>query len=332
MGAVVGPAEPPGPPRAGRPASLAACLLVLLVSVTGCSATSAPAGPRAATRASGSAGQPAPGLSSYTVTSGGRNRSYLLYRPASLPSGRVPLVVMLHGGGGSAARAASSYGWNAEARRGHFAVAYPQGSHRGWSVGGGCCGRPARAHVDDVAFVTKMVRAVSRRLPIDPRRIYATGTSEGGMLAERLACDSTLFAAIGPASATRLGRCPSPEPISVIHIHGTADRRIPYDGSRGAGVYHIDGPPLPALVARWRSVDRCKPPSSTRTGSVTRSRASCPNGRAVELVTIAGAGHGWPGRSCRARCARGRANRPSTALDATSTVWRFFAAHPKPAS
>jgi len=190
-------------------------------------------------------------------------------------------------------------------------------------VGGDCCGIPGRTGVDDVAFLVQVVATLRSRVPVDPARVYATGISNGGLMAYRLACDTTVFAAIGPDSATQLGPCPTPAPISIIHIHGTADRNIPYQGGTGDGVAHIDGPAVPALVAQWRTVDGCAAPAVTASGPVTTSVAGCPSGRAVELITIDGAGHQWPG-SRRA----GALDPPSTALDATATIWSFFAAHP----
>ena len=64
---------------------------------------------------------------------------------------------------------------------------------------------------------------------------------------------------------------------------------------------------------------------------VTTSTANCPAGRTVELITIAGAGHQWPGAkpSVLAQKLLGT-DPPSAALDATAVIWRFFAAHPKP--
>jgi polyhydroxybutyrate depolymerase len=278
------------------------------------------------------AGIPA-GSSTRTVTVGGMDRTFRVYRPATLDTSRpVPLVLMIHGGGGSAADAERSYGWDAEADRAGFVVAYPDGISHGWTVGGGCCRRPGDAGVDDVAYVEQLVADLGAVLPVDPARTYATGISEGGMLSYRLACDTSLFAAVGPDSATLLGECPAPRPASVIHIHGTADTRIPYDGSAGKGVYHIHGPSAPALDATWRAVDSCAAPTVTTAGVVTTSVAGCADGRAVELVAIDGAGHQWPGRPCTGRCVAGIADPPSTALDATDTIWRFFAAHPKPAA
>jgi polyhydroxybutyrate depolymerase len=261
----------------------------------------------------------------------GLRRTFHVYRPAGL-AGPAPLVVMLHGGFGTGTQAEQDYGWDAQARAAHFVVAYPDGLDRAWNVGGGCCGVPGRTGADDVGFITRMVARISAEVRIDPDRVYATGISNGGMLAYRLACDTTIFAAIGPDSATELGSCRSPAPVSVIHIHGTADHNIPYDGGPGQGFAHIDGPAIPFLNATWRSIDRCAAPPSVRVaGVVTTSVARCPGGRAVELITIRGAGHQWPGSVPPSPLAARllHLDQPSTALNATRVIWRFFAAHPR---
>jgi polyhydroxybutyrate depolymerase len=272
------------------------------------------------------------GPSTQTITVGGVARTYVLYRPSSV-SGRspVPLVVMLHGGFGSGPQAEKDYGWDAEADSHRFVVAYPNGLNRAWDVGGGCCGKPGASHVDDVAFISSMVAAVSRRLDIDPNRVYATGISNGGMMDYRLACDTSIFAAIGPDSATLLGTCPHPSPVSVIHIHGTADTKVPFNGGPGDGRAAIDGPSVPSVVTAWRRTDRCPAPSTKVAGPLTTTTARCPDGRSVELIAIAGAGHQWPGSASHP--VRERllgADPPSTALDATATIWTFFAGHPRP--
>ena len=82
------------------------------------------------------------GSSTHALTVGGRKRTYIVYRPADLPAS-APLVVMLHGGYGSADQAEKTYGWNDEADREHFLVAYPDGLNRAWNTGGGCCGQSA---------------------------------------------------------------------------------------------------------------------------------------------------------------------------------------------
>jgi polyhydroxybutyrate depolymerase len=259
-------------------------------------------------------------------------REFRVYRPATLPvTAPVPLVVMLHGGFGSASQAEQAYGWNDAADRYGFVVAYPDGVGRAWAVGDGCCGEPGRTGVDDVAFITAVVANLRDRLPLDPRRLFVTGMSNGAMMSYRLACSTDAFAAMAPVSGTLLGSCPDPRPLSVLHIHGLADQNVPFDGSPGNGPGQIDGPPVPSTVDIWRTADRCSPAAVTTAGAVTTSTAACPDGRAVVLITVAGAGHQWPGGVGRNLAQRAVGmDEPSAALDATDTIWRFFAAHPAP--
>jgi polyhydroxybutyrate depolymerase len=249
------------------------------------------------------------GTSVHSINVGGLERSYRVYRPPGLQE-PAPLVVMLHGGFGSAEQAERSYGWDQLADSAKFVVAYPDGVARAWNAGGGCCGRPAREGVDDVGFVTAAVDDVVKKVGIDSARIYATGISNGGIMSYRLACTTAIFAAIGPDSATQLDPCQSPHPTSVIHLHGTADTRIRYAGGQGNGFARINGPPVSDVNAFWRNVDRCAAPTVTTSGALTTSSADCPDGRSVVLITVDGGGHQWP-------------------PFATQTLWRFFAAHPR---
>jgi polyhydroxybutyrate depolymerase len=246
------------------------------------------------------------GSTVHTMSFGGLDRTYRLYIPAGLPS-RAPLIVMLHGGFGSAEQAERAYGWNQLADGAKFVVAYPDGVGRAWNVGG-CCGRPGRENIDDVGFITAVVGDVSANVEIDAARVYATGISNGGMMSYALACDTGTFAAIGPVAATQLDPCPAPLATSAMHIHGTDDRLIRYDGGPGSGVARIDGPAVADLNAFWRNVDQCQPPVVTTDGPVTTSTADCADGRSVVLVTVDGGGHEWP-------------------PFATQTLWQFFAAH-----
>ena len=183
------------------------------------------------------------GASTHDISVGGVTRSYIVYRPADLPAA-APLVVMLHGGFGSAQQAERAYGWDQLADSAKFVVAYPDGVGRAWNVSG-CCGRPAQENIDDVGFITAVVNDISGNVGVYAKRAYATGISNGGMMSYTLACNTGTYAAIGPDSATQLDACESPHPTSVMHIHGTADRLIRYGGGPGMGVAHIDGPAVP---------------------------------------------------------------------------------------
>jgi polyhydroxybutyrate depolymerase len=252
----------------------------------------------------------ADGSSVHTISVGGHDRTYRLYKPAGLPAS-APLVVMLHGGFGSGAQAEKSYGWDGLADSSKFIVAYPDGLNRAWNVnGGGCCGRPAREGLDDVGFITATVADIGKNLSIDSAQVYATGMSKGAIMSYTLACETGIFAVIGPVAGTQLNQCRSPHPMSVMHIHGTADRLIRYGGGPGEGVAHINGPSAPDVDAFWRNVDHCGSPAASTNGSVTTSTAGCADNRSVVLITVDGGGHQWPGF-------------------ATEKLWQFFAAHPR---
>ncbi|OCB25633.1 polyhydroxybutyrate depolymerase [Mycobacterium malmoense] len=307
--------------RSPRARAVRACLAaVLVVAVGGCLG-----------HALGTPGaQSIPvGQSTQSIESGGVNRTFHLYRPQGLTDA-APLVVMLHGGFGTGQQAERSYHWDAEADAGHFLVAYPDGLDRAWNAGT-CCGEPQRAGTDDVGFVTAMVGAIAQQLPIDRARVYVTGMSNGAMMALRLGCQSDLFAAIAPVAGTLLTDCSQARRASVLQIHGTADDRVPYGGGPGKafsrnGAARVDGPSVEAVNATWRGIDACGPPTSTTSGDVTTQLAACADGRTVELISVAGAGHQWPGGEPSPLAEKlAGIPAPSTALDATGTIWRFFA-------
>ncbi|MGZ4577317.1 MAG: alpha/beta hydrolase family esterase [Mycobacterium sp.] len=246
------------------------------------------------------------GTSLHHIKVGGHDRSYRLYEPAGIPASAA-LVVVLHGYSGSARQVERDYQWDGLADSDKFVVAYPDGLGRAWNVDGEtCCGRPGREGVDDVAFIGAAVADIAKNVGTNPAKVYVTGMSNGGIMSYTLACTTDIFAAIGPVAGTQLNSCRTPRPTSVIHIHGTADRLVPYGGGQGFSV--INGPPVPGVNRFWRDVDRCGTPTATTGGSVTTSAARCADNRGVVLITVDGGGHEWPDF-------------------ATRTLWEFFAAH-----
>jgi polyhydroxybutyrate depolymerase len=307
--------------RSGCVRVLSVCLLgVLVVLVGGCVGGG---------HALGTPDQGIPvGQSTQTIQAGGVSRTVHVYRPQGL-NGAAPLVVMLHGGFGTGDQAERDYNWDSEADSGHFLVAYPDGLGRAWNAGS-CCGEPQRTNLDDVGFITSMVAAIEQQTPIDPARVYATGMSNGAMMALRLGCQSDAFAAIAPVAGTLLTDCSNARPTSVLQIHGTADDRVPYNGGPGKafaanGNPRVDGPSVPSVNATWRSIDACGPPSTNTVGDVTTETAACANGLTVELISVAGAGHQWPGGVAKPVLEKlAGIPPPSTALNATDTIWQFF--------
>jgi polyhydroxybutyrate depolymerase len=158
--------------------------------------------------------------------------------------------------------------------------------------------------------------------------------SNGAMMTLRLGCQTELFAAIAPVAGTLLADCSQATPTSLLQIHGTADDRVPYDGGPGKGVTPsgapmVDGPSVVSVNSTWRAIDNCEGPTSTTTrGNVSNQVAACPDDRTVELITIAGAGHQWPGGQPNPLTQRiADQPPPSMDLDATHTIWQFFASH-----
>jgi polyhydroxybutyrate depolymerase len=262
------------------------------------------------------------GTTVHSMTFGGLERTYRVHIPAGLTA-PAPLVVMLHGAFGDGQQAENSYGWDQLADSSKFVVAYPDGIGHTWNAHG-CCGKAEQENIDDVGFITTMVGEISTAMQIDKSRVYVTGISNGGIMSYALACNSNIFAAIGPDAATQLDPCTDPHPTSVIHIHGTDDRLVPYAGGQGAST--VNGPPVADVNAFWRRVDQCGPPDVTVKGPVTTSTAACADRRSVVLVTIEGGRHQWPGGTTFLE----RFGTATHALNATQTIWQFFATHPTP--
>lgn len=268
-----------------------------------------------------------------TLTAGGLTRSYRLHRPAGLGrSGAVPLVLMLHGGFGNGAQAEAAYGWDAAADAYGFVVAYPDGIGRSWNAGV-CCGPARDGGVDDVGFLWALVQAVGAAEGVDPDRVYVTGISNGAMMAYRLACDLPgSFAAIGPVAGSLMVACPQPPPTSILHVHGLEDHNVPFAGGIGRRAREPQArPSVPSIISRWREAAGCGPVTMTERYPVRTETAVGSGGVEVALITVAGAGHQWPGgRPAPPRVVRMlRLDQPSPALDATAVLWSFFAAHPR---
>ncbi len=104
---------------------------------------------------------------------------------------------------------------------------------------------------------------------------------------------------------------------------------MPYTGGPGKafgvnGAPRVDGPSVESVNATWGAIDACGPPTSATVGDVTTQTAGCADGRTVELISVAGAGHQWPGGQRTPPTELAGVPEPSAALDATDTIWRFF--------
>ena len=116
------------------------------------------------------------GSTTHTMSFGGVDRSYRIYIPEGVQT-PAPLVIMLHGGFGSAQQAERAYGWDQLAESAKFVVAFPDGEGRAWNTNGGCCGRPGRQNVDDVGFINAVVNDISANVGVDANRVYAPASA-----------------------------------------------------------------------------------------------------------------------------------------------------------
>jgi polyhydroxybutyrate depolymerase len=265
----------------------------------------------------------------------GRDRGYLVDLPPQYDGRRaLPLVLVFHGGGGNAAQVRTQTGFSELARTAGFIAVYPNGSGRlgnrllTWNAGS-CCAYAQAQHVDETAFVRALLDSLQATLRVDPARVYATGMSNGGMMAYLVGCAlGGRIAAIAPVSGElTVPGCRPPHPVSVLAIHGTADEHIPFDGGVGRkALARHDARSVAYAIDTWRRLDRCPAtPAVRRAGDVVHTAyGPCADGTAVELYAIQGGPHAWPGGARSARFL----DAPSQAMNATRVIWSFFAAHP----
>jgi polyhydroxybutyrate depolymerase len=263
----------------------------------------------------------------------GRTRTYRMYVPSNLPDAPVPLFVALHGASGWGDQFAATDRIERLAESNGFIVVHPDGvkvgnSQGGVWNGGNCCGVAARDGVDDVRFVKELIDKVEGDFMIDKSRVFAIGHSNGGIMSYRLACElADRIVGIGVVAGTLdVDSCTPSAPVSVIHVHGTADRTLPLAGGVSP-VNGVDFPPPHDGFATLAQAASCPPATSTVIGAVTEeSSAPCAAGAAATFVTIDGAGHPWPG----APAAFLPADRVAYAgFDATAEIVRFLLSHPR---
>ncbi len=283
----------------------------------------------------------------YLISFQGIDRSYKLHVPPRSQLFRgMPLVIMLHGATGTANGAATLYGWNEQSDLAGFLVAYPQGVSDTWNAEH-CCGGAYEDGIDDVGFLLAVIADIQGRAPIDARRIFVTGMSNGGMMTYRLAAERPdLIAAIGPVAGTIGGQAtetspiqviPTPnQPVAVMIFHGTADENVRYEGGETiAGLVEgrIDMS-VDQAVDFWvqaNGASSTPTDSANETGHILRRAYASSDGYGdVVRYAIVGQGHAWPGGETPSVGPIPIGDTPSTEISATATLWEFFAAHPKP--
>ena len=295
---------------------------------------------------------------SRSLTLDGGSRTYAVHVPPGLPpSAPAPLVFAFHGGGQTATAFEGFAHLQAKSDSSGFILVEPEGTPAlpGTSPGtldvwnaGNCCELAAQVNdnVDDVGFVAAMLASLEGELCVDAKRVFATGFSNGAMLAHRLACQlSDRIAAIAAVSGGMGNRnldvtpvqtlfpCSPGRPVSVLHIHGTQDACYPFDGGY-VPLSAITAEPVMTTVTDWAGRNGCSsgPPSTVLTaGIATCQQYPCPEAGEVELCTIDGGGHYWPGgddwTASEVVCGLNQGVR-SMDLIANDALWSWFLRHP----
>jgi polyhydroxybutyrate depolymerase len=274
-----------------------------------------------------------PGDSKRSLIFDGLERTYILHIPTGYHASRpVPLVLVFHGIGLDGNEMIRISGFNAQSDLSGFIVVYPDGTgaKKSWN-GGHCCGEAAVKKVDDVGFVQALIGELANLVPLDPKRIYASGFSNGAIMVYRLACAlSGQIAAIAPVSATPveqdLQTCQPGRPVPVMHFHGTADKLNPYPGGKtSAGTQFIS---VDDAIQFWVGHNGCpEQAQQTKSGTITHDRyAPCTQNASVELYSIAGGEHAWPG----GESVSPQIGEPTKEISATSLMWEFFVSHALP--
>lgn len=274
----------------------------------------------------------------------GRQREYLLYTPHRYTGDQaMPLLLVLHGGHGDPRRTAGRTGFQPLADRDGFLVLYPKAAAEQWNDGR----RTTASDVDDVGFLGALIDHVGEVRNVDDRRIYVTGLSNGGIMTQRLACESPdRFAAFASVIAnlpvSLQESCQPQGPVPMLMMNGTADPLMPWRGGeirkgrrigRGGTVLSAED-----SFSFWAGQNGCgtrgvtarlpdeSPDDGTRVDRVDYS--GCRAGSAVVLYTVEGGGHTWPGSTSRPALAR-FSGKTSQDIKASEVIWAFFERFPE---
>ena len=279
-------------------------------------------------------------------------RSYTMYIPSTWKSDVVsPLLIALHGLSGWDLQLMDNTAFNNLAEANNFIVVYPNGTGEklgdrgirswnggqvGWCTSGNC--PPSQiSKIDDVGYISKLIDDVSSRYPIDPKRVYLTGHSNGSQLAQRSVCElSNKITAIAVvAGHLALDTCNPDSPVSVLQIYGTEDTLNPENGGTAKisfGIYSFEynSKGVMKSVQMLALANGCSANYSQNNNLSNKDLTiytwpGCKNGVVVSSIRISGASHAWMGRPAQSADSIKLSGEPYMKIDASKVIWSFLA-------
>jgi polyhydroxybutyrate depolymerase len=277
-----------------------------------------------------------------------RERIYFLHIPECSSDGEsLPLVLMFHGGGGHARTFSKHTGWIEKAEEECFLVVFPNGTPEDpeqpvsfsgnpqtWNDGSGRFNQD----VDDIAFVEEMIITISEQLPVDPKRIYAAGFSNGASMAFRLGIelDHYFSAVAAVAGALWIPDFSLDDPVSLFYMTGSEDPLNPINGGAprlAVGENEPGGdtpkPPVEQHIQLWTRALACEHTPKVLVKSDLMDGiiySDCRGTAVVQYYLLHGVGHHWPGGILQLpQIYLGPA---TDEINATDLIWEFFEEHP----
>jgi polyhydroxybutyrate depolymerase len=280
-----------------------------------------------------------PGVSDGTIKHADHERNYRLFIPKSYSGAPLPLVVALHGSASTGAQTERLTGFDKLGDEKGFAVVYPEGLERLWRYNEIL----DRKGVDDPGFIVALVDKLVQARIANPKRVYATGISNGAYLSNMLGARyADRFAAIAPVAGTLMrmpfDRLKPSRAVPVVYFHGTEDGVVGYDG-KDVFSHHKMSLSAEELVRWWAEHDGCdaakdpkieKLPHNGAPDGTTVQRQSfgtSKDGAQVVFYRIEGGGHCWPGGPKAQEVLLGKV---SSDVDASALIWEFFSKYSLP--
>jgi polyhydroxybutyrate depolymerase len=270
----------------------------------------------------------AAGDRSITIMVDGKPRTFDLHVPATYDASKgTPLVFLFHGYTMTPAQIASATHFAATADARGLIVAFPTGIGQSFNAGD-CCGQAVSDPDDDVAFTRAMITSIGGAYCVDPKRTYSAGFSNGGFFSYYLACElSDMIAAVAAVSGglrVAPSACQPKRPVPLLHVHGTNDALVPFNGG-GLG----NAQPVSVSIDAFRTLNACAAGAGTvvytKDDVSCTSWGGCTAGADVQLCTVTGGGHQWPGGDQLPYGPNLSAN-----LDTSKAIADFFLAHAMP--